>query len=236
MRRLMSWCVGAIVLAGFCGEGRAAIEYHFMPGLGGQPHGDAQFLEVAPVSGADYFCVVLSGSTIGCFPSWDEASARAYLDKWGLGVLNPDAGLDTGLVGQVLLDGQNGGEYLRLEFADPVRLNYLTFASVGLADTFELSADDNPIDLQVIFPGLSTIREISAAQGNWPGKVDFTLGAAPLPYAKVWDVAVSSASLGSGIQLENLGVDLLPEPSTLALWAVGAGVGAVVLRRRRARR
>jgi hypothetical protein len=236
MRRLMSWLLGAAVLASPCGVAQAGIEYHFMPGLVGQSLGCAQFTQVVPVVGPADFSVLLSGSTVGCAPSGDDASAKAYLDKWGLGVLNPQVSLDKSVVGQVELDGRNGGEYIRLEFAAPVRLTYLTFASVGLPDRFELMADGSPIDLVAMFPGTSTIRAISNVQGLWPGKVDFTRGAEPLPYASVWDVAVAGAALGDGIQLENVGVDVLPEPSSLVLWLLAAAVGVTSVKRRRARR
>jgi hypothetical protein len=233
MRRLMSWLVGIAALIGPCGVATAGIEYHFMPDLAGQSLGCAQFTQIVPVVGPLDFPVLLSGSVVGCAPSLDDTSARAYLDKWGLGVLNPQVGLDTGVVGQVQLDGRNGGEYLRLEFSAPVRLTYLTFASVGLTDKFELLADGDPVDLLAMFPGTSTIRAISNVQGLWPGKVDFTRGAVPLPFATVWDVAVAGPVLGDGIQLENVGVDLLPEPSSLVLWLVAVVAGAAVMKRRR---
>ena len=73
--------------------------------------------------------------------------AQAYLDKWGLGLWNPEVSGDVGVHGQVQLDGKNGGEYLRLEFAEPVQLTYLTFASVGLSDRFDLWADGEQVDL-----------------------------------------------------------------------------------------
>ena len=57
--------------------------------------------------------------------------ARAYLDKWGLGLWNPGVGSDVGVQGQVQLDGKNGGEYLRPEFAVPVQLTYSTFCVGG---------------------------------------------------------------------------------------------------------
>lgn len=234
MRQLMSWLLGMAVLVIPCGAARAGIEYHFMPGLVGQSLGCAQFVQVSPVVGSTDFLVLLSGSMVGCAPSWDDASAKAYLDKWGLAVLNPQAGNDRGVVGQVLLDGRNGGEYLRLEFPAPVRLTYLTFASVGLTDKFELVADGNSIDLSAIFPGTSTIRAISNVQGLWPGKVDFTRGAAPLPFASVWDVAVMGPTFGGGIQLENVGVDVVPEPSSLFLWLAAAVAAAISVKRRRA--
>ncbi len=211
----------------------ADIEYHFVPALNGQPSGNAQFTDVAPVSGPANFQVTIAGAQTGSNPGSSPQAARAYLDRWGLGVLNPMVGNDVGVQGQVQLDGRNGGEYIRLEFPEEVRLTYLTFASVGLTDQFGLLADGQQVDVDALFPGLPTIRSISAAQGNWPGHVDFTRAAQPLGFAKVWDVLVSSTSVGDGIQLENVGVEV-PEPSTLVLWLAGLGVVGLSVSRRRA--
>ena len=220
------------IVFGFIGSVRADIEYHFKPGTEGQVRGFTQFVQVAPVVGPKSFKVLLTGSLVGSAPSPDASSARAYLDKWGLGVLNPGAGKDVGVQGQVQLDGKCGGEYLRLEFPAPVRLTYLTFSSVGLADDFFLVADGNPVDLDALFPGTETIKDISGAQGNWPGKVDFTKAKQLLGFAAQWEMLVSSSACGDGIQLENVGVEL-PEPSTLILWSVGfAAVGIRGVRRR----
>ena len=75
---------------------------------------------------------------------------QAYMDKWGLGVLNPIMGKDAGVLGQVLVDGKHGGEYLRLEFPQAFRLTYLIFAQVGINDDFDLLADGNLIDLDAL--------------------------------------------------------------------------------------
>jgi hypothetical protein len=223
------------IIFGFIGSARAgvSVEYHFMPGTEGQVRGFTQFVEVAPIVGPKSFKVLLTGSLVGSAPSADVNSARAYLDKWGLGVLNPKAGKDVGVQGQVQLDGKNGGEYLRLEFPEPVRLTYLTFSSVGSTDDFELLADGNLVDLDALFPGTGTIKDISGSQGNWPGKVDFTKGTQLLGFAKQWDVRVGSSAYGDGIQLENLGGEEFPEPSTLILWSIGfAAAGIRGVRRR----
>jgi hypothetical protein len=222
------------IVFGFIGSVRAGIEYHFMPGTEGQVRGFAQFAQVAPIVGPKSFKVLLTGALVGSAPSADVNSARVYLDKWGLGVLNPGAGKDVGVQGQVQLDGKNGGEYLRLEFPSPIRLTYLTFSSVGLTDDFELLADGNPVDLDALFPGTGTIKEISGSQGNWPGKVDFTKGSQLLVFAKQWDVRVGSSAYGDGIQLENVGGDV-PEPSTLILWSVGIAAAGIRRVRRRVR-
>lgn len=225
------------VLASYVGVARAEIHYHFLPGLGGQTFGDAQFASVAPVVGPANFTVTVSGAMVGSAPSGDAGSARAFLDKWGLGVHNPKAGKDTGVQGQVQIDGQNGGEYLRLEFAIPVQLTYLTFASVGLADRFSLAADGQLVDLSTLFPGTSTIRSIATTQNNWPGKVDFTAAAQPVVFAKVWDIIAGGPGFGDGFQLENVGIVPVPEPSTLLLLCLGTAVAAwpVVRRSRMAR-
>ena len=78
---------------------------------------------------------------MGATPNADPTSGRVYLDKWGLGVVNPMAGMDVGVQGQVQLDSKHGGEYIQLLFPVPVRLTLLTFASVGLGDDVELFAD-----------------------------------------------------------------------------------------------
>jgi hypothetical protein len=214
----------------------ADIEYHFVPGLDGQPFGYAQFADIAPVEGPDSFTVRVSGAMVGNDPSGDAYSASAYLDKWGLGVFNPVAGKDTGVQGQVELDGRNGGEYLRLEFEVPVQLTHLTFASVGLGDKFSLVADGVEVDLLALFPGLLTIKSISDAQGNWPGEIDFTQAAEPLVFATVWDILAGGPEYGDGVQLENVGVTPVPEPATLMLWCAGiAGAGVLLVRRRNAR-
>jgi hypothetical protein len=225
--------MGAVVCAA---KADAEIHYHFFPLLNGQTPGVSQFAEVSPVSGPQDFRVTISGAMVGSTPSADPQSAQVYLDKWGLGVWNPQVGKDTGVHGQVELDGKNGGEYLRLEFDVPVQLTYLTFASVGLSDKFGLWADGQQVDLQALFPGQSTIRSIALSQGNWPGHVDLTQAAQSLGYAQVWDIVAADPSFGSGFQLENLGVVPIPEPSTLLLWCLGClAVASVRFRRRSSR-
>jgi hypothetical protein len=210
----------------------ADIKYHFKPGVEGQTLGLAQFAEIAPEFGPQSFKVQLSGSLVGSAPSADASTARAYLDRWGLGVLNPKAGKDIGVQGQVLLDANSGGEYLRLTFPVPVQLTFLTFSLASLTDKFELVADGNPVNLGGLFPGLPTIRAISDAQGNWPGTVDFTRAKQPLSFARNWDVLAIG---GDGTQVENVGVNQIPEPSTLILWAVGLAAAGVLGVRRRIR-
>jgi hypothetical protein len=224
----------ASAMLGFSCSAHAGVEYHFMPGLEGQVVGIAQFVEVAPVVGPSSFKVLLSGALIGADPSADATSARAYLDKWGLGVRNAAVGTDVSVQGQVLIDGRHGGEYLRLEFPEPVQLTYLTFSSVGLNDKFALLADGNAVDLDALFPGTATIRDIAGTQGNWPGKVDFTKAKQSLGFAAQWDILVSSSVLGDGIQLENVGGEV-PEPATLVLWSVGLIALGICAARRRAR-
>ena len=225
-------CMSAVL--GFVCSARAGVEYHFLPGLEGQVGGFAQFSEVAPIVGPDDFKVLLSGALIGSDPSADVNSARPFLDKWGLGVRNPAAGNDVGVQGQVQLDGKHGGEYLRLEFPVAVRLTYLTFSSVGLYDDFTLLADGIAVDLDALFPGAGTIKDISSSQGNWPGRVDFTKAQQSLAFATQWDILVSGSVPGDGIQLENVGGDV-PEPSSLILWSVGLAAAGVCLARRRVR-
>ena len=171
----------------------------------------------------------------GSDPSANASTPRAYLDKWGLGVLNPNAGNDLGVQGQVLLNATCGGEYLRLTFPAPVQLTFLTFALVGITDRFQLVADGNTVNLDDLFPGLPTIRSISKAQGNWPGTIDFTRAQQPLGFAKSWDVCTFGAACGDGVQLENVGVSEVPEPSTLILWVVGLAAAGVLAVRRRIR-
>ena len=151
-----------------------------------------------------------------------------------MGVLNPLDGTDKNFLGQVQLDTKNGGEFIQLEFPEPSKLCYLTFASVGVFDMFTLEADDVALDMEDYFPGQSSIRDISLSQSpnTYPGHVDFTKAALELPYAKKWEII---ATAGDGIQLENCGVCPIPEPSTMVLWLVGIGaVGISVLRRRKA--
>ena len=215
---------------------QGGIAYHFMPGVEGQVRGFAQFVEVAPQSGDKNFKVQLSGSLVGLTPSADPTSARAYLDKWGLGVLNPLAGKDVGVQGQVQLDGKHGGEYLRLEFPTAVRLTLLTFASVSPGEDIELLADGVLIDLGTLFPGTSTIRDISSAQIKWPGTMDFTRAQQPTIIARQLDVVFRSSAFGDGVQLENVEVEEVPEPSTILLSSIGLLVAGLWSIRRRTRR
>jgi len=226
---LLAWILAAEFLVG---SASADIEYHFVPGFDGQPSGYAQFAEIAPEIGPKDFAVTVSGALVGSEPSDSPNSAYAYLDKWGMGVLNPQVN-DVSVMGQVLLDGNHGGEYLRLEFPEEVQLTYLTFAFVGSVDRFELLADGQQVDLLSLFPGTPTIKGISDVQGNWPGHVDFTQAVQPLDYAKVWDVVMSGPGFGDGIQLENVGVTTLPEPSTLVLVLTGLGFMGFYSTRRR---
>ncbi len=213
---------------------RGDIAYHFMPGIEGQERGFCQFLDVAPQFGPKDFTVQVSGALVGSDPSSDASTARAYLDKWGLGVLNPSAGRDVGIQNQVQIDGRHDGEYIRLAFQAPVQITLLTFASVGIGEGFDLLADGVLVDLAALFPGTSSIRQISLSQGNWPGTIDFSQATQPLGFATQWDVVVRGASVGDGIQLENVNVQHLPEPSTLILSSMGlAGLTFWGLRRGR---
>lgn len=234
MRHSILTLLAVGIACSLVGSAEAGFEYRFMPGLNGQPWGDAQFLEVAPIVGPANLKVRLSGSTIGNAPNVDPSAPHAYLDKWGLGVLNPSAGSDTGIQGQVQLDGKNGGEFLRLEFAESVQLSFLTFSSVGLFDSFELFADGTQVDLQTVFPGTSGIRSIALSQGNWPGIVDFTKGSQSLVFAKTWEIHAPAGGLGDGFQLASVGGQQVPEPATLVLWASAfASLGLIAMRRRR---
>jgi hypothetical protein len=220
---------------GMVGWVRGDIAYHFKPGIEGQVVGFTQFAEVAPDHGDKDFKVRLSGGLIGSAPSADATTARAYLDKWGLGVLNPAAGKDIGVQGQVQVDGRHGGEYLRLEFEVPVHLTLLTFASVSKGEDVEILADGALVDLDVLFPGTKTIRDISSVQGNWPGTIDFTKAQQATPFAKRWEVVIGSSVFGDGIQLENVRVELVPEPASLLLSAIGFVALAIWGARRRNR-
>jgi hypothetical protein len=237
MRGLILTLLAFGVACSLVGKAEAGFEYHFMPGINGQPLGDVQFLEVAPISGPAGFKVRLSGASVGNNPNADPTTSHAYLDKWGLGVMNPNAGPDKGIQGQVQLDGKSGGEYLRLQFTVPVQLTFLTFSSVGILDSFELLADGKQVDLQTVFPGMSGIRSVALSQSNWPGTIEFTQGNKPLAFAKTWDIRVPSAGFGDGIQLENVGASQVPEPATFVLWgSAAAGLGLIAWRRRKAAR
>jgi hypothetical protein len=230
-------CVASLIaILGSVDSVHGGVAYHFKPGIEGQVVGFSQFAEVAPEVGPENFKVLLAGSLVGFTPSADPNSARAYLDKWGLGVLNPKAGKDVGVQGQVILDGTNGGERLRLEFPAPVRLTLLTFAMVGLGDDFDLLADGVLVNLDAMFPGTKMIRDISVAQGNWPGTIDFTKAQQPVSFAKQWDVVVRSSAFGDGIQLENVVAEVVPEPSTILLWSVGLLALGIWSARRRIRK
>jgi hypothetical protein len=214
---------------------RADIAYHFMPGIEGQTVGFAQFAEVAPQYGPADFKVRLSGAMMGANPTNDPNSARVYLDKWGLGVLNPKVSNgDRGIQGQIQLDGKNGGEYIRMEFPTAVRLTLLTFASVSKIEDVEILADGAVVNLHALFPGTKTLCDISSEEKVWPGTVDFTRAVQQTVYAKHWDVLVRGGAAGDGIQLENVCVlPSVPEPSTLLLSSVGLlSLGFWRLRRR----
>ena len=86
------------------GRADAAVDYHFVPALNGQPYGCAQWEEIAPVSGPNSFKVTVAGARCGDVPNGAPQDAYAYLDKWGLGVLNPHYGADKNIVGQVEID------------------------------------------------------------------------------------------------------------------------------------
>lgn len=238
MRATTFTAVWLALVLGSISATRADIAYHFMPGIEGQTVGFAQFTEVAPQYGPANFKVRLSGAMIGANPTNDPTSARVYLDKWGLGVLNPSVSKgDRGIQGQVQLDGKNGGEYIRLEFPTAVRLTSLTFASVSKIEDVDILADGALVNLHALFPGTKTLCDISSAEKVWPGTVDFTRAVQPTVYAKCWQVMVHSGAAGDGIQLENVAVlPSVPEPSTLVLSSVGLLLLGVWRLRRRARR
>jgi len=229
---------GIVWLSAVLGSGvgaRGDIAYHFKPGVEGQVRGFVQFAEIAPEVGDPDFTVRVSGSLVGAAPSTDPTSGWAFLDKWGLGVFNRSLAKDVGVQGQVQLDGRHGGEYIRLEFSVPVRITLLTFASVSTGESVELLADGAPIALDSMFSGSKSIREISVAQGVWPGTIDFTHASASTGFARQWDVLFPGSAFGDGIQLENVRVKPLPEPSTLLLASIGVAALWIGSRRRRAR-
>ncbi len=220
---LLAWLLGAVPSA------QGAIEYHFVPAMNGQPVGYAQGAVVAPETGPAAFTVTVLGARAGTTPGNTPQEAHAYLDKWGLGVLNPQVAFDKSITGQVEMNAKNGGEYIRLEFQTAVRLTSLTFASVGAADNIRMESNGASISLGDLFQSGQTIRDVSRAQGYWPGQIDLTKANQPLAFAKVWDFYLTS---GDGVQLENVGVEV-PEPTTWLLWAAGLSVvGLLYLRRR----
>ncbi|MHB8972477.1 MAG: PEP-CTERM sorting domain-containing protein [Pirellulaceae bacterium] len=238
MRASVTLFFGLLAAFGSVAPVSAEITYHFKPGIEGQTIGLAQYAQIAPDYGPQFFKVQVAGALVGSDPSADTSTPQAYLDKWGMGVLNPVAGNDVGVQGQVLLNATCGGEYLRLKFLAPVQLTYLTFALAGISDKFQLMADGNAVNLDDLFPGMPSIRSISKAQGNWPGTVDFTQAKQPIVYARTWDVITYGAACGDGVQLENVGVNPgkdVPEPSTLILWVVGLAAAGVLGVRRRIR-
>jgi len=223
-------CWTGIVL-GALSPASAEIRYHFLSGVEGQVVGPVQFAEIRPEVGPADFTVRLSGGKVGADPINDLMTPHAYLDKWGVGILNPAVQKDVGVHNQVQIDGNQGGEFLRLEFAAPVRLTFLTFAAVGLIDRIEVLADGNLVDLSACFPGSATIHDISLNQGHWPGTIDFNSLEQPLVLAKQWDVRVLGPYMGDGVQLENVGV--VPEPATLLLWLTALAGFAYCYARRR---
>ena len=245
-----SYVFGLLLAAavGPCSSVFAAVEYryHFSPSEPGQTIGVAQFVEVAPLGNLSGPKVQVSGALIGSAPSSIANTAQAYLARDGMGVVNPNPVLDKSATGQIFLDGSRGGEYLRLEFPEQVQLTAMTFAAVSSVDKFGLTADGQPVNLSALFPGLQTIKSITASQlgaGFFPGKVDFTKAAQPLGSAKTWEVFTASG-YGDGIQLENVNViarngDVIPEPTTVVIWSVlgfgAAGIGGLRRRLRAAR-
>ena len=212
--------VGAVL--GVVGGVDGGVAYHFMPGIEGQVRGFAQFAEVAPQYGPKDFKVRLSGAMVGADPRPSPTTVRVYLDKWGLGVLNPAAGKDVGIQGQVQVDGKRGGEYIRMEFAVPVRFTLLTFASVSAERTWRSWLTVFPSIGTDYFPAASRFGIFPVRRTSGRGPLISPRALQPTVFAKRWDVVVRGSAFGDGIQLENVEIEAVPEPSTLAVFVAGA--------------
>ena len=172
----------------------AGIEYHFVPGMNGQPFGDAQFVSVAPVVGPSNFNVLVSGA-------FDRQYAEQRCEQFA------------GLFGQMGFGcpQSGGGGRQRDSRPDPAgwqvwrRISATPVPRCSSVDVSDIcigrlgghvrteSGRECAVNLQALFPGMTGIRSISVSQGNWPGKVDFTQASQPLfsprPGMSVWRAA-----------------------------------------------
>jgi hypothetical protein len=121
------------------------------------------------------------------------------------------------------VDGRNGGEFLRLEFSAPVRLLNACFALIGPYDQYGVAvAGETP----TTFFNISSMGDV--AFPDLPFATAFDL------HAPAWN---SSTSSFSEWNLQKLEVEVIPEASSLAVWAILAMAAfAVVHFRSRLRR
>jgi hypothetical protein len=125
-----------------------------------------------------------------------------------------------------VVDSNDGGEFIRLQFSAPVQLELVYFTDAGPHERFSLLADGQAIDIKGIF-GTDVITAIHPA-----GMVQFPAG---MPFATTYDFIAHSSWVLHNVHVNGGEV---PEPSTAIIWcALGVpGLGWSGWRRRAAAR
>jgi hypothetical protein len=195
---------------------------------------DVEGTTFAPVSstGSGNLRVTVTGELLGGTAA-ENADAHAILSDWGLGVArqyDPPAVEDRDpYTWRTHVDGTGAKpEVLRLEFNDQVQLTKVLFTWVGAFEKFDLAIDGTDIDIAAVF-GTDEIYKL-APPGHAAGLVLFP---DTLPFGTVFEFIARNPA--DAWNIEN--VEVIPEPSTLLIWA-GLGIGGVGLawRRRRDRK
>lgn len=187
---------------------------------------------IPATSGSSTLTLKPSGFLIGGTPS-ENANAHAFRTVFGLGVLNSNdpAGDKSTFFNSIHVDG-NIPEFLRLEFSEAVRLNFVffQFAGAGSTDRFGLAVDGTPIDL-ISLLGTDVIKNLHPP-GFAPGFVFFP---DTLPLGTTWDFLAANWGAGTFDEWNLEKVDVVPEPSCLILVTALSlvGIGWHASRRRR---
>jgi hypothetical protein len=196
---------------------------------------DVEGEEFEPVSstGPGNLRVTVTGGILGGTPAEND-NAHAVLSDWGLGV-NGDvsAGEDRHYFTRRTHVSKNSpGEVLRLQFSDDkgnprkVQLTKVLFTWVGAFEKFDLAIDGKDIDVPAVF-GTDEIYKLRP-RCHVPGLVLFP---DTLPFGTTFEFIARNC--GDAWNIEN--VEVIPEPSTLLIWA-GLGIGGVGLAWRRRRK
>lgn len=211
--------VGALLLISL---NVASASVHFI--LAGDER-DVENVPLLPDNGSSALTVTTTGHLLD--PNQSDSHAVSYMTPLGLAVNNKNVRPNDrelvpltvfSAVDTFQLDSRHGGEFTRLEFSSPIRLNLLHFTGVGPGERFSLLADGNAIDIQAMF-GTDEITAINSA-----GMVYFP---STMPVATVYDLIPHSAfALGNVLTSD----PVIPEPATALIWC---GLGLAFLGARR---
>ena len=178
--------------------------------------------------GGSNLSVTTTGGVLGGSAA-QNANYDAIQTDWGLGVLdkNDPQGDRSWLFNRIHVDGKgSAGEVIRLDFSEKIEVKSVFFAWAGPLEKFGLAIDGVAVDVVAAF-GTDNIWNLAPA-GRPPGLVEF-------PETLAWGNTFEFIAQGANNEWNIENVEVVPEPTTLAIWAQFA-LGATFLHGRRKRR